>query len=90
MKLEKFERVKEIYNETFSIEYSASNYRKLEIIRFLMFNEAQNKVIENMDLPELGYYLDFDYFESVKKITNQQDNDDIDMINFKLKMLLGA
>lgn len=84
-KIEKYERVKEIYNETFSIEYSANNYRKLEIMKFLLFNEVQNKIIDNLDLPELDYYLDFDYNESRKKVL-EEDHDD--MINFKLKMLI--
>lgn len=85
-KIEKYERVKEIYNKTFSIEYSANNYRKLEIMKFLLFNEVQNKIIDNLDLPELDYYFDFNFNDSRKKVL-EDDNDN--MINFKLKMLLN-
>lgn len=85
IKLEKLQKVSDIYNETFSIEYSANNYRKLEIMKFLLFNEVQNKVIENLDLPELKYYQDFDFYESKKEIL---EDTSANMINFKLKMLV--
>lgn len=85
IKLEKLRKVLDIYNETFSIEYSANNYRKLEIMRFLLFNEVQNKIIDNLDLPELKYYQDFDFFESKKEILEDTTTN---MINFKLKMLV--
>jgi hypothetical protein len=85
-KRERYEKVKEIYDKTFSVEYSANNYRKLEIMKFLLFNEDQNKIIDNLDLPELNYYLDFDFNES-KKMILEENHDD--MINLKLKCLLN-
>lgn len=87
VKMSKFEKVKDIYNESFSIEYSASNYRKLEIMRFLLFDEVQNKIIENLDLPELSYYFDFDFEASKNKLLSQNNNSE-SLIDFKLKMLL--
>lgn len=87
IKMSKYEKVKEIFSESFSIEYSANNYRKLEIMRFLLFDEIQNKIIENLDLPELNYYFDFDFEASKNKILNQNNNNE-SLIDFKLKMLV--
>ena len=45
-------------------------------MRFLLFDEVQNKIIENLDLPELNYYFDFDFEASKNKILNQNNNNE--------------
>jgi hypothetical protein len=84
-KKKKYNLVQDFYHKMFSFEYCINNFRIQEIMRFLLLDEKQNSLIENVDMPDLS----FSYDEKVNSLKELGSSLSDSMTDLKLKLLLN-
>ena len=66
-----------------------NNFRKSEIMSYLLFNDKQNFLIENLDMPDLSNYYKMDQKEVIKSLLDTKDVD-LNPVDLKLKQLFSS
>eukprot|EP00340_Litonotus_pictus_P011074 CAMPEP_0170537962 /NCGR_PEP_ID=MMETSP0209-20121228/103030_1 /TAXON_ID=665100 ORGANISM="Litonotus pictus, Strain P1" /NCGR_SAMPLE_ID=MMETSP0209 /ASSEMBLY_ACC=CAM_ASM_000301 /LENGTH=90 /DNA_ID=CAMNT_0010839561 /DNA_START=1442 /DNA_END=1714 /DNA_ORIENTATION=- len=86
-KCQKMKAVEQQFLHMFSLEYYTDSQRKNEISNFLLFDEIQNRLIENIDLPRFEEFYGDSFLQAKQKFMEYKKDEDAN-VNIKIEKML--